>query len=204
MLLDLLFNLRDLDQACKEYYFKADAELAAISIGAAVFMIPPMAYLDYFYYGFSIDFHVSLLFELLFAAFSIGIVLLIMRNKQVNTHEILVFTWGLITSIFAYITTIFQPNRVVENILFCLLFLVANFITIQNRFLFRMISAAVIYITFLTAILTNHTWLTFPNNYMLTLMLLMLTVVGITVVASNNYHKLTTFALQKDERKRAC
>jgi signal transduction histidine kinase len=201
MFRDLLFNLRDLDQACKEYYLEADSELASISIIAAIFLLPPMAYLDYFYYRFSNDFFVSALLEFLFGIFSVGIVLLIRRNAQVKTYETLVFAWGLVSSMFAFLSTVIQPSRVIENILFSLLFFIANFIVLQNRFLFRIVPAAVIYIALLTALLTNHAWFTFSDQYMFTLTLLMLTVVGINMVAKNNHYKITTFSLQRSERE---
>ncbi|MGB8645394.1 MAG: GGDEF domain-containing protein [Anaerolineae bacterium] len=194
------FDLRDLDQTVKAYYLQADSELAAITIGGAVFLIPPMAYLDYFYYGLSNNFYGALLAELLFAAFSVGIVFLLRRNGQVKTYESLVFGWGLVTAIFALTTTVLQAPRVLENILFCLLFFIADFILLQNRLRFRIIPAAIIYLAFLTALLTNSTWFVFPNTYMFVLMLLVLTVVGMNVVASNNHYKLIAFSYQKGEQ----
>jgi diguanylate cyclase (GGDEF)-like protein len=201
MLRTFFSKIRDLEPACKEAYLAADSELAIISIGAAALVVPPMAFLDYYYYGLSNDFYGSVIGEVLFAVFSIGMASAISRNRQVKTYEALAFTWGLATSLFALAVTVLQPSRVVENLQFCLLFFIANFITVQNRFLFRMVLAAIVYLAFLAALLTNHTWFTFPDRYMLTLTLLMLTVVGVSVVARNNHFKLTTFALQTRERE---
>jgi diguanylate cyclase (GGDEF)-like protein len=201
MLRRFVLSLRDLDPACKEYYLKADSELAAISIAAAVLLIPPIAYLDYYYYGQSADFYAAFSGDVLFALFSLGIVWAVLRSGQVRTYETLVFAWGLVTSVFGLAATAFEPARVIENLLFCLLFFLANFVTLRNRLLFRMIPAAIICAAILTALLTNSAWLTFANKYMFALTLLMLTVVGLTVLASNNRFRLATFALQKSERE---
>jgi diguanylate cyclase (GGDEF)-like protein len=203
MLRNWFFNLRDLDPIVKEHYLKSDSELAAISIGASVFLVLPMSYLDYFYYGFSNEFFESIISELLFVIFCAAIIFFLRRNGQVKTYEILVFTWELTTAIFAFGITVLQPNRVVENILFCLLFLVANFITIPNRLLFRLASAAVIYSAIFIALLTNHTWFAFPDKYMLTLTMFALTGVGMIVIARNNHFKRSGFALQRDEREKS-
>jgi diguanylate cyclase (GGDEF)-like protein len=201
MLGNVLADLRDLPPACREYSLKADSELAAVSMSAAVLLIPPMAFLDYFYYHLTADFFVSVAFEALFAVFTAVIVILVRRSGDVRTYEKLAFAWVLVTGLFAFLITVMQPQRVVENIQFSLLFLVANFVTIQNKFLFRMTCAAIIYSAFLTALVTNHAWSAFAEKYMLTLLLLMLTMVGIVVVARNNRFKLATFTLHEGERE---
>ena len=201
MLRRFMLSLRDLDPACKEYYFKADSELASIGIGAAVFLIPPIAYLDHYYYGRTADFYAAFSGDIVFALFSVVVVWLISRNRQVRTYETLVLVWGLATSVFGLTATLFEPARVIENSLFCLLFFLANFIVLQNRLLFRLIPAAIIYAAIVSALLTPSTWLTFPNKYMFALTLLMLTVVGLTALASNNRFRLATFALQSSERE---
>jgi diguanylate cyclase (GGDEF)-like protein len=196
-----LKSLGELDQACKEYYLKSDVRLSSISIIAAIFVVPPMTYLDYTYYQFTPDFFETVFAELAYVIFSCVIVFLIRRNQQVRTYEKLVFTWSLATSILCFLFTVLQPSRVVENVIFCLLFLIANFITMQNSLWFRLIPATFIYLAYLALFLTNLTWFTFPNDYMFTLMLIMLTLVGMTVVATTNQSKLTTFTLHKNEQE---
>ena len=201
MISNLLFQIRDLNQACKEYHLRADSGLTSITIGAAVLLIFPMAFLDYYYYQFSLDFFEAIIFESLFSLFSIWIIYLLRRNNLVKTYENLSFTWVLAFSIFALIFTLQQQSRIVENCLFCLLFLMANFFFIQNKILFRIIPAAVIYFSFLSAILTNHVWFSFQNKFMFTLMFVVLTAVGIIVIGRNNHFKETEFNLQKEERE---
>ena len=176
--------------------------MASISIIAAVFLLPPMTFLDYYYYRSSGDFYVSALSELLFAIFSIVIVFRIRRNTQVETYEKLVFAWALAISMFALLATILQPSRVLENIMFSLLFFIANFVALPNRLLYRIIPAGITYLTLLTILLTNYTWFPFSDKYMFTLTFFILTAVGITMIARNNHFKVTTFMLQTGEREK--
>jgi len=200
LLKNLLSNLHDLDHLCKEYYLQADKGLASLSIMITALLLPPMAYLDNLYYRFSVSFFISVFIELLFVVFSCIIILLIKPTTQVDTYEYWLFTWTGTTSLFAFLAVVLQPERIIENMLFCAIFFTANFISFPNRLLFRSLPAVAIYAAVLTAFLTNHTRFAFTDKYMFGITFIVLTTFGIFTIAANNHFKRTAFNLQRDER----
>lgn len=165
-------------------------------------LLPPMAFLDYFYYRFGVYFFVSLSIELLFVLFSCVIILRIKPVTQVKTYEYLVLAWTGVTSLFALLAVMLQPERIIENMLFSVIFFIANFISFPNRLLFRILPGAVIYIAVLTAFLTNRSGFPFTDKYMFTLVFAMLTVFGIFTIAANNHFRRTAFKLQQSEKEK--
>jgi signal transduction histidine kinase len=199
---NLLFNLRDLDQSCKEYYLQADEELASLSMMITVLLLLPMSYLDYHYYGFNDDFFVALSFELIFAIFSAEVIFHIRRTKHISTYENLVFTWTMGAAVFDFLAIMSQPDRITENMLFSVIFFMANFISLPNRYLYRGLTALFIILEVLTAFLTLQTGFLFADKYMFALVFLVLTVFGIFTVAANNHFRRTAFNLQNEEREK--
>ena len=71
MLRNLLHDLHDLEQTCKEYFLKSDTGMTAITLGIIAILNPPMNYLDYRYYGWSGDYLMTSVFEVVFGAISV-------------------------------------------------------------------------------------------------------------------------------------
>jgi signal transduction histidine kinase len=199
---NLLVNLRDPDQACREHYLPSDKELSAFSIMITVLILPFMMYLDYFYYQFGLGFFISFFAELLFALFSTYIVYRIRRNDRLKTYEGLLFIWTGVTSILAFLAIMMQSERIIENMLFAVIFFSANFISFPNRLLFRVVPATVIYVAVLAVFLTNDVRFAFTDKYMFSLFFVVLTAFAIFTVSANNYLRRTAYHLQKEEREK--
>ena len=193
MLQNLFSNLRELDLTCKQHFLKSDSELASISIGAGVPLTLLMLYLDYYYYGMSQDFVATIGFSLVFAIISLIIVFGLMRSKQVVRYEQLVFTWTFFTAISAVLIIFSQTNRLKENLLFSMLFLIATYVIIPNRLSYRLIPTGSLTASCLIALLVNTTVVTFPDRYMFIMVLLTITGGGLLVLASTNRLKRDVF-----------
>ena len=201
MLNELTRNLRNPEQACKKYFLKTDIDMTSIIIGAAIFLVPPMSYLDYIYYGLSADFYGTAAIEGLFVLLSVIVILFIRHNYQVKTYERLVFAWSMVISVSALFADFLQPARIIENALISELLLIAIYILMANKFSFRIIPAAMITFACITALLATDTAASTQQKYLLTLTLLLLNAVGIIVVARNNRFKRVEYESQNRERE---
>ena len=196
----LLHDLRDLELACKEFFLNSDADLTIVAIVATICLIPPMNYLDYHYYGFSADYFAACVLEALMALISIVTVLFIRRNKQVRNYERWVFAWSMLTAAAAFYSVFDETSRIIENVLFSELFLIAIFAVLTNRLSFRLIPAFLVNVACLAALLTTKA-ASFENRYMLSWSLLTVNLAGIVVVARNNRYKRLAYEAQTSERE---
>jgi len=203
MIRDLNLNLRDLNQECKAYFLKNDINLTSIVIGAAVLMVPPLSYLDYTYYGFSVDFFVAGVSEALFVVFSILLIIYLSRINQVKTYETLVFAWGIFLALATPFADFLQPTRITENVLISELLIIAFYMLIANRFIFRIIPIATITFTCITALFATTNLASFQEKYLFTITLILLNGAGIVVLSRNNRFKRVEYeAINREKEAR--
>jgi diguanylate cyclase (GGDEF)-like protein len=193
-------NLRDLDLACREYFLGADIDLASITIGAVVAMLPPIAFLDFTYYGFSEEFLWTSVFEVGLAAFSLLIILTIRRQRAVLIYERAILVWNAVMAVVFLILGVEQPARLVENTLFSILVLLAMYVTLPNRYAFTVIPAASLSLGGIAILAALPSPVSLQNKYIFTLTLLMLNFAGAVVVARSNRFKRREYYSQRNER----
>jgi diguanylate cyclase (GGDEF)-like protein len=201
MLQDLVDNLRSPEQACKEYFLRSDIDLTSIIIAAAAVLVPPMIYLEHTYYGFGSEFYVTASIEALFALFSVVVLFFIRRNRHVKSYERMVFAWSMVTTASSLFATFLQPARIIENFLINELLLIAIHLLLNNKLSFRLIPAATITVGCISALLATENAASVQQDYLLTLFLVVLNVVGIIVVARNNRFKKLEYESQNRERE---
>jgi len=201
MLRDLAVNLRDLEEQCKQYFLKTDLDLTSISMGAAALMVPPLCYLDFVYYGLGTEFYVAAGLEGLFVAVSVLLITLFRRDSPLRTYEVLTFAWSMLLALAALFADFLQPNRITENVLISELLIIALYMVIANRFVFRIIPIAVITTACITALFTTNNSASFQEQYLFTITLILLNAVGIVVLSRNNRFKQTEYELLNREQE---
>jgi diguanylate cyclase (GGDEF)-like protein len=205
MLRDLTVNLRDLQRECKEYFLKTDMDLTTISMGAAAFVVPPLSYLDYTYYGFSGEFFLAVTLEGLFVLVSIFLIIYFRYNSQLIAYETLVFAWSMVLAVAALFADFLQPNRITENVLISDLLIIALYMVIANRFIYRIIPITTITMSCMTALFITDNSASWQEKYLFIITLILLNAVGIVVLSRNNRFKRTEYELlileQESRRK---
>lgn len=189
MLRDLTVNLRDLDQECKKYFLKNDTSLTSISIGAVAFVVPPLSYLDYIYYGLGPEFFTAVALEGLFVVLSVFLIFYFIHNTQLRSYETLVFLWSMILALAALFADFLQPTRITENVLISELLIIAFYMLIANRFIFRIVPVTVITFACIAALFTTNNIASSQEKYLFTITLILLNAAGIVVLSLNNRFK---------------
>jgi diguanylate cyclase (GGDEF)-like protein len=200
MLKKLFCNLHDLNLPCREYFLKSDTDLTAIALGLTTILLPLMNYLDYQYYGFSLSYISTSIFEAVFVAVSILAIVFTQRNQLIKTYETWVFGWSMFTAFSLVILIFTQPDRILENILFSQLFLIAIYTLLTNRLVFKLIPVLTITGFCLVALFTSS-YTNFANQYMFTIALLTVNAGGILLVAHNNRAKKLIYETQNREHE---
>ena len=198
MIKNIFLNLKDLEMACREYFLKSDMDLTAIALGVAAILVTPMNYLDYRYYGWSWSYLAAALFEVAFAVVSIRVIFITRRNYQVKTYERWVFGWALFTTVSIILIVFGQSNRIIENILFSQLLLIAIYTLMANRLAFKLIPALTVTAACLLALLMSRE-ASFANKYMLTISFLMVNTGGILLIAYINLSKKMIYESHNSE-----
>jgi len=200
MVKNLHANLQDLDQACKEYFLKSDADLTILVLVGTALLVPPINYLDYLDYHWGENYLIVSSYEAFLVVFSILVIQLLRQGLQVKTYENLVFAWTFFIALAVCFIVFFQPDRVVENVLFNELFLFAIYVLLNNRIIFRVIPAFLLFVTSLVAICTSHVS-SFQYKLIFLFSLLVINALGPFVIFRTNQFKRTLYIAQKCERE---
>jgi diguanylate cyclase (GGDEF)-like protein len=197
---NLLDNLKDPERACLEYFLKTDTDLTVLVLGVVMVLMFPMNYLDFHYYGLNAEYLLTTFGEVVFLVMTALIMRSLRKNTTVSAYQNRVFAWGGFTAILASSLLLGQPMRLIENMLFSVLFLLANFILVTNRILFRFLPALLINIVFLFVFIAPNP-VGFENKYLLFWTMVMVDIAGLLVVSMNNRFKRITYEAQNSEKR---
>lgn len=197
----LFENLRDLDLACREYFLDADIDLATITIAAVVGILPPVAYLDFTYYGLTAGFFSAVFLEAVIAGISLLTIRLIRRQRRVLVYERAVLAWSVVTIAAFMGLTLQQPTRLIENIQFNVLILTALYVALPNRYVLTLAPAGALTLGGIAALVANPGSVAFQNSAVFILMLLAINLAGATVIARSHRFKRREYQAQQNERE---
>ena len=200
MIKQFFLNIHDLNLACREYFLKSDTDLTGIALGIAAILLPLMNYLDFRYYGWSLGYLSTSLFEGTFVAVALLVIYKTQRNQVVKTYETWVFGWSIFATLSLFIIIFFQADRILENILFSQLVLIAIYTLMTNRLVYKLIPALTITVICLVALYTSS-YASFATQYMFTMALLASNVAGILLVAHYNGSKRLIFETRDREQE---
>ena len=174
MLRELVANLGDLDQECKQYFLKNDMELTSIAIGVAALMALLMSFIDYSYYGWTTDLFItfSLVGALVF--FSVFLIINFRQTTRVTTYETQVFIWCMFLSIATKFADFLQPERITENTFVSDFLVIAMYVLMTNKFFYRIIPIFIITIFGIVALFSTANVATTGEKYLHTTTLILL------------------------------
>jgi diguanylate cyclase (GGDEF)-like protein len=204
MLRELVANLGDLDQECKQYFLKNDMELTSIAIGVAALMALLMSFIDYSYYGWTTDLFItfSLVGALVF--FSVFLIINFRQTTRVTTYETQVFIWCMFLSIATKFADFLQPERITENTFVSDFLVIAMYVLMTNKFFYRIIPIFIITIFGIVALFSTANVATTGEKYLHTTTLILLNGTGIIVLSRNNRFKRAEYrAILREREARA-
>lgn len=144
MLRELVANLGDLDQECKQYFLRNDMDMTSIAIGVAALMAPLMSFLDYSYYGWTTEFFIASSMVGAFVVFSSFLIINFRYATRVTVYETQVFIWCMFLGIATKFADFLQPQRITENVLVSDFLVIAMYVLMTNKFIYRIIPIALI------------------------------------------------------------
>jgi diguanylate cyclase (GGDEF)-like protein len=183
-----------------EFFLFSDRELTVQVLGVVVILILPMNYLDFHFYGFGSEYFLATTAELILLMFTIITIISIRKTNQVGVYQSWVFAWELFTALLAAAIILGQPVRATENILFSILFLIANFILIPNRIWHRLIPAIIVNAACGYVLLATD-WIAFDNQYMLFWIIISIDAAGLLLISRGNQIKRLAYEIHKNERQ---
>lgn len=189
MLRELVTNLGDLDQECKQYFLRNDMDLTSIAIGVAALMAPLMSFIDYSYYGWTIEFFITSSLVGAFVIFSCFLIINFRYATQIKTYEFQVFIWCMFLGIATKFADFLQPERITENVLVSDFLVIAMYVLITNKFIYRIIPIFVITFFGVFALFSTTNVATAEERYLHTTTIVLLNGTGIIVLSRNNRFK---------------
>ncbi|MBK8783591.1 MAG: GGDEF domain-containing protein [Anaerolineales bacterium] len=189
MLRELVANLGDLDQECKQYFLRNDTDLTSIAIGVAALMAPMLSIIDYSYYGWTIEFFITSSLVGAFVIFSAFLIINFRHVTRMATYESQVFAWSMFLGVATKFADFLQPERITENVLVSDFLVIAMFVLITNKFVYRIIPVSIITIVCIIALFTTDNVATSQEKYLHTITLILLNGTGIIVLSRNNRFK---------------
>jgi diguanylate cyclase (GGDEF)-like protein len=194
-------DLRDIEPDCQEYFLQSDKESAMVTFGVVIFLLPFAAWVDHRYYGWSLAFVGSLVFEILYLLASLATLIAVQRSPKVRAYEGWVFGWSLFSAIAFSVLDFFQAERSTENITFILLFLTASYTLMNNRLVFRLVpvflaSAAAVSFFIFTG---DNVQLEFKIFF--SAVLLIVNIAGLVSTARHNRFKRSEFESYRREKE---
>jgi|GEM_PF-3072777 len=204
MLKELAANLVDLDQECKEYFLKNDMDITSVTIGVAALMAPMLSIIDYSHYGWTIEFFIASSLVGILVLFSAYLIFNFRYTNRVATYELQVFSWSMFLGVATKFADFLQPERITENVLVSDFLVIAMYVLVTNKFIYRIIPVAVITIGCIMALFTTANAATSEEKYLHTLTLILLNGTGIIVHSRNNRFKRAEYqAIVREKKARA-
>ena len=204
MLRELVANLGDIDQECKQYFLRNDMDLTSIAIVVAALMAPLMSFLDYSYYGWTIEFFIASGLVGAFVIFSVFLIVNFRYATRVTTYETQVFIWCMFLGIATKFADFLQPQRITENVLVSDFLIIAMYMLITNKFIFRILPISIITIACIIALFTTTNVATSEEKYLHTTTLILLNGTGIIILSRNNQFKRAEYrAIVREKEARA-
>lgn len=204
MLKELVTNLGDLDQECKKYFLKNDMDLTSIAIGVAALMAPMLSIIDYSHYGWTVDFFIASILVGTLILFSAFLIINFRYSKRVAEYELQVFVWSMFLGVATKFADFLQPERITENVLVSDFLVIAMYVLITNKFIYRIIPVAVITVGCIIALFGTANVATSEEKYLHTLTLILLNGTGIIVLSRNNRFKRAEYrAIVREKEARA-
>jgi len=200
VLKNIFVNFQDLEPACKEYFLKSDVDLVVLVLVGTVLLVPPINYLDFLNYHLSEGYFLVSAYEAFLVVYSILVIQILRHGRRVQTYENLVFAWTSFITLAGCFIVFSQPDRVVENVMFNELLLFTFYVLLNNRILFRVIPAFLLFVTSLAALYTSVVS-SFQDKFIFTLSLLVINAIGPFVIIRTNQFKRTIYMTQKSERE---
>jgi len=204
MLRELVANLGDLDQECKQYFLRNDMDLTSIAIGVAALMAPLMSFLDYSYYGWTIEFFIASSMVGAFVIFSIFLIINFRYATRVTVYESQVFIWCMFLGVATKFADFLQPERITENVLVSDFLVIAMYVLMTNKFVYRILPVSIITIFGIVALFTTSNVATSEEKYLHTTTLILLNGTGIIVLSRSNRFKRAEYgAIIREKEARA-
>lgn len=204
MLRELVANLGDLDQECKQYFLRNDMDLTSIAIGVAALMAPLMSFLDYSYYGWTIEFFIASGLVGAFVIFSVFLIVNFRYATRVTTYETQVFIWCMFLGTATKFADFLQPERITENVLVSDFLVIAMYVLMTNKFVYRILPISIITIFGIVALFSTSNVATSEEKYLHTTTLVLLNGTGIIVLSRNNRFKRAEYrAILREKEARA-